>query len=734
MVQHRTLLNSVLPPIKPFFLVLLLVFSVAIASASLIRANTAISFQHSDNATTITTTAAVSPSPALLANWFNPDSLIGGAPHTRAAPTATEKGFSDQSKYVGLGTSSGAVVAVADFNRDRFIDLLMLDSTKLRTLSVMLWDHDAYAFSHVAHENIIDLDGPAVRTAEAAAGAGIKPLGHISGVYVADFGNDGTVDVLITDGKQGRVFFSDGSGGFGPRDDTNSSGHFAPVVIPELSAVSAIVDADADSIPDVLTIFLNGTRGFWQLQYSTSDLPSITNTSMSGNDDEQSSNSIPTQRRNPVFRRWPDGLNLGGDGKPCRTEDDMAPSIAFADMDGDCLADLIIPTTCGLEVWSNPGHDNTFWDLSAAHAAGHMRLLDTQVFNYGHGDRVIVIADFDSDGTNDLAIVNRNRHDMLIHRNIQAVRPVGELCNRDSKWKLEKVVGMTSGVNLRKPRVGPLLAGAVDVPPLLHVGDYDQDGLTDIVMIDGSSTQPLLLRNRGTWASARSEEARFEAMKDVKSGGLGTLAGGNVISATLFDTDESGRQDLLVVRAGNETRLLWNALNDRWDALFFKGTMLSGLPYRAQPRPFAPVVGNTIKLSYMQRGSRRIRVRRVCSQCPQSAGLFQLGTCNCQYGLYGIANYVEELWAGSAGATRGWTGLMPNSMAVIWGDESANTAAWWMEYFTQRRGSQMLRVTAILMAGLVVLAASIVYLQHREAKEDRERDERESARLFNFVV
>jgi hypothetical protein len=60
-----------------------------------------------------------------------------------------------------------------------------------------------------------------------------------------------------------------------------------------------------------------------------------------------------------------------------------------------------------------------------------------------------------------------------------------------------------------------------------------------------------------------------------------------------------------------------------------------------------------------------------------------------------------------------------------------NSGDWWMEYFTQRRGGQMLRVVAVLTIALGILGASILLLQQKERKEDRE-NEPEHVQLFNF--
>lgn len=641
-------------------------------------------------------------STSFFPSFFNPDSLMGAGPHTRGPPKSSGHTFSDQSSYVHL-SSSGALVAVADFNRDRFIDLLMIDVYNLRALSVMLWDHDAYAF-HYATPPIL-LDDPALKSAETAAG--VKPMGKIAATFVADFNNDGALDVLVSDSEQGRIFFGDGLGGF---NETT------PVIISQLPPVTALVDADADLIPDIFVIFRNGTRGFWQYL---------------SNDNSSDASPSVNQSRSVVFRPWPGGAVRSADGRVCETKPDMAANVAFADIDGDCLPDLIVPTTCGLEVWSNQASSSRpFWKLSAARSSNDMRQLGKDVFNVDHGDRVLTVADFDSDGTLDIAVVNSNRQDMLIHLNSQKSRSVDNLCSLDSDWELVRRVGVASNVNLRSARLGSIIGG-IEIPRLLHVGDYDLDGMPDILAIDGASTRPVIYRNKGIWREKRMQDAHFQRLDEKIESGL-SKSNGDAISATFFDTDESGRQDVLVVRSGNETRLMWNALHEGWDASFFKGTVLSSFDYRETPKPFAPVVGSTVKLSYMERGSRH-KVRHTCSQCAQS-GALQLSVCNCLYGLQDIANYIEGLWVGTGASTRSWSSLMPNSMAIIWSMSANSPGPWKMEYFTQRRGSQMLRVTAILMAGLFVLGSIILWLQRREAKEDRERDERETARLFSFVV
>lgn len=639
---------------------------------------------------------------------------MAASPTSRGPPPTTPHGFSDQSSYVQLG-SSGALIAVGDFNRDRFLDLVMLDVKSLKRVSLMFWDHDSFSFHHRGR-GISLPDYDALDRAN-----DIKPMANIIGAHVADFGNDGTLDILLHDGEQARLFFGDGTGDFNATQR---------LVIPEMPKTSAVVDANADLVPDIFVVFSNGTRGFWVFHPDDPEVPAVREP-VAGN----ATVEAEPQNGRMRFFDWPGGVNTDPEGKQCVVLDPV--SIAFVDLDGDCLPDLVLPTSCGVEVWSNPAATGrAFWELDASRGGtdgrGDLRLLGLEVFNYAHGDRAMAFSDWNSDGTIDIAVTNRNRQDLVVHLNVQNKRSADALCAKDVEWRLERRVGLSTGMNLRSGKVGRLF-GSIEVPGSLHVGDYDLDGLPDILSIDASSSRPVVFRNLGNWGERERGESHFGRIDKGEEAGLSNGNSG-AVSGMFFDTDESGRQDVLIVRDGNDTRLVWNNLQEDTDSLFFKGTVLSGLPYRQRPRPFSPVVGNTLKISYMERGSRS-RVTRVCSQCGQG-GLWQLRPCNCEFGLMRIANYIETLWVGAGGGWRQWTNLMPNSMAVVWAEKgdggSGDSGAWWMEYFTQRRGSQMLRVSALLVASLLVLAVAILVLQQQETKEDRE-EEHERARLFNFV-
>lgn len=111
----------------------------------------------------------------------------------------------------------------------------------------MFWDHEAYAF-------VYRYDGAPLQSLEAwEKERGIRDMGNILGVLMGDFGNDETLDFLLHYGEQGR-FFCENRGG-----NINKS---APIVIPELPKTASVVDASAESVPDIFVAFANGTRGF----------------------------------------------------------------------------------------------------------------------------------------------------------------------------------------------------------------------------------------------------------------------------------------------------------------------------------------------------------------------------------------------------------------------------------------------------------------------------------------
>ncbi|CAG8826206.1 4731_t:CDS:2, partial [Dentiscutata erythropus] len=85
---------------------------------------------------------------------------------------------------IGLNDITGTVVAFADFNSDKYTDLIVLNADQT-TISIYLWDHASYKFTKAPSADItITTDGN---------NAGFL----ITNVLPGDYNYDGILDVMI---------------------------------------------------------------------------------------------------------------------------------------------------------------------------------------------------------------------------------------------------------------------------------------------------------------------------------------------------------------------------------------------------------------------------------------------------------------------------------------------------------------------------------------------------------
>ena len=81
----------------------------------------------------------------------------------------------------------------------------------------------------------------------------------------------------------------------------------------------------------------------------------------------------------------------------------------------------------------------------------------------------------------------------------------------------------------------------------MRTGDYDLDGKPDLIVTDRHSGAPVIYRNVGEWSEKkRSIEPHFEKTADNGALAKAVGSGGSAVAAFFFDTNESGRQDIMV--------------------------------------------------------------------------------------------------------------------------------------------------------------------------------------------
>lgn len=195
-----------------------------------------------------------------------------------------------------------------------------------------------------------------------------------------------------------------------------------------------------------------------------------------------------------------------GDGSFSRITDDIglgntanAGKMLFGDFDQDGDLDMYITQKDGTNKFFRNNGDGTFTEQAAA-----MGLTGAP-----HGTLAMDFGDWDNDG--DLDIVTLNQKGLSLFDN-----------NRHSKFK-----DITDSVGLRNPAY----SGAS-----VAFGDYNNDGLLDIVVAGGSNGKCSLLKNTG-----------HGFVNDLASGTLNNaLKGIAVKDVAFFDFDNDGHQDLLV--------------------------------------------------------------------------------------------------------------------------------------------------------------------------------------------
>mmetsp|Transcript_6445 Transcript_6445/g.27405 ORF Transcript_6445/g.27405 Transcript_6445/m.27405 type:complete len:608 (-) Transcript_6445:1536-3359(-) len=581
---------------------------------------------------------------------------IFGGGNGKGGPAVGGTPWSLQTDYVNLH-EFGEAVLFADFDADYMVDILFVDK-EVRKLSLGRWNHANYRFEPL--------------------GRGVElNFGNMNGLDSGDFNNDGILDIVVsTDDGKGHIFYN----------TMNSTGVFtAGPTLEPFSPGFLVLDADSDLVPDIfVTHPITGERGFHN-------------------------NSPPGEF---TYHKWE------GYHPDCLIQEPS--SNAHVDLDGDCHADLVLVSTCGLEVWSSPARvaprEVKMWSMSESDSEIYM-VYDSSLYDPGTDGRIL-FADFNGDGCTDLVFPNHASRQFIMLSNVQKPRKYGAVCDLDPEWTLVRSVVMED-VTIAETQISTYFR----IPASLRSGDFNMDGATDLIGIDGSTRELRLWRNSIN-VHDRNSTVSFERydLLDLYQ------ELGDIVAAASFDTDDSGRQDLVVIEGEGRTQLVWNGMKGGSNAMFFKTTGLSNLSYFTTPKPFAPVPGNTVSIVYDDEHGHEFR---SCSQCPQSSYL-PLQRCNCFFGLRRVVNYVSQMSVGAAGLTRTWSGLMPNSMALLWLDSGDGTGSWWMEYFLQRRGGQMLGITIVLSVLLVILGVVISIMSWRERVEDR-REKAQNSELFGFA-
>lgn len=637
-------------------------------------------------------------------------------PHIPQNPLLSPTLFTDQSEYVRLGDNIGTVLALGDFTADRYVDLLLVQNTqRFRSITVLCWHHHSYTFrmplpnKNSSFSPVFSIDTIPAMSSDAT----------IASATTFDANSDGYLDVLLSvrlaeNHYVAAILLGDGTGCL-------KFDH----LIPDVHPYALILDANDDMLYDIFFTNNLGHRIFYM-------------------------NGPPGNFSKHLWHPWPDSTKC--------IPTYPFNSNSFVDVNGDCAPDLVITSSCGMEVWLNSPlnqSSSTRWPngnhfqkesqffhrLTLPKDKAHFMLLEQTVWSAKEGDGHAVFSDFNADGAIDIAVVNTRHRTVRISYCVRRPRFKRKLCSVDPNTRFDTLLTLTD--------VAPSATdfGTTTVQPMLRVGDFNFDGLSDILLLDADSGTislyvATLVADKGVWfdpgtwhlstvldrflfpitggfSSSTSAAPYVDIVKYVRydeSPLFNQLE--DPIAATFFDVDESGRQDILVSQR-HGTRLIWNNYQNMDDAVYFKATGVNTAQTssisQSYAQSFSPLPGNTFKVSY---GGRHRRETHVCTQCPQS-GVLALQSCSCFFGITRIANYIEEMAMGGASGVRTWIALMPNALAIVWPYRFEPNAAvkWKVSYLSKGRDGQMKKIVVVLCITLAVLLFAIVYIHSLEQRE-----------------
>jgi len=375
---------------------------------------------------------------------------------------------------------------------------------------------------------------------DVTAGSGVDIIGRGMGAYAGDVNNDGLVDLLVTEYGAIHLFQNVGGGKF--REVTREAG----LDNPRWSAPASFLDYDRDGWLDIVvgnyvdydpTHTCNDVQG--QQDFCAPKTFADTATRLWHNSTRQSG-GLPlfadVTEASGIFRPpgaalgivcadfdgdgWPD-IFCADDGRPNRLfinkrngtfVDEAAQrgvafnamgataanmGVAFADIDGDGLADLFVThLTEEFHSLFKQGPRGLFSDQIAA--AG---LQEQEWRGTGFGT---VVTDFDSDGFVDIASANG-----LVRRIRPGQTPVAPGAN---PWwaryaQRPQLFANTGSGKFRDVSSEQMaLCGAAEVGRSLAVGDIDNDGAPDLVLCTVAGPARLFRNvcpNRGHWLKIR---------------------------------------------------------------------------------------------------------------------------------------------------------------------------------------------------------------------------------------
>jgi integrin alpha FG-GAP repeat containing protein 1 len=537
-------------------------------------------------------------------------------------------------------------------------------------------------------------------------------------VKLADLNSDEYIDVLALDNSTNKLYVSFWN--------HNAYQFGSPLLLLD-EAVSHAITADfnGDGISDVMAFLKSGVAtvllGSHSGNFSTGSSISLNQNVTSGLVFSRYGDLVPD-----VFIPEPNGSflvltnNRGTKGTfqksqwtpaGCQPRGNLS---AFLDMNGDCLPDLVLvcdpasstgppraapgprgppPAAASgtqVAVWFNRGKD----DILASATPSQVWAPFGGIFQIEQ----VLYGDFTGKGTNSLlALTNAGK--LLYVANSHGNGGYGQRCNFHGSMNLLQALPVSISSSNGQTNL-TLSSGA-----RLSLIDFNYDVYPDLYVVNGSNGT--LLKN-----TAQKGMLSFQGQQTSSFDALYTIS--NPVVASAYDTDQDGRQDLLV-GTDQGIQLWFNTISQ--PRSFLETAVLTAVSAYASPRLFSESVGSTSIVAFQATNGLQLY---ACSQCPNSGVGGFISPCQCFTGLDSMLNYVQELAVGAGSTQRSWTNLLPNSFAVIYPQDPANANSWRLEFYTQRNIRSIVGVIIVLTSAMIALGGAIIFLLWREHRQDKQ--------------
>ncbi|KAI7866537.1 hypothetical protein BDF14DRAFT_1812406 [Spinellus fusiger] len=629
--------------------------------------------------------------------------------------------YSLEPTTIGLAID-GTIAAFGDLDGDKFADVFVISADQ-SSVSVYTWHHDTFTFT--PPKQVSQLYTKDIK---------------ITTIVPGDYNYDGKLDVLVMGQKDPtqsdgeivlRIYTGNGNGTLDPNYITLPSAR---------GPLPMVLDISGDMKPDLL--------GYaWNSKTDTNSLAMWINTTEQPPKSNASYYNV-TSASTVLDRTSTDQCHWA-----------HPHSNAFLDLDGDCLADLVL--VCEAK---NHQQQVQFWTHQRDNG---FQLAHTLSLPIGAG--ALSFADIDGDGAMDMVFPVCHGKTCQIHiaynqqmglcsdkNHNRQCREARNLCIADPNFTFDfdplgkNYVVFDINVYL-DPQESIRLEDTLfhgKLPVFVHPGDYNLDGYPDLLV---TTTQRVLLLE-SVACTVETCTAETTAMvrrtfSPVTTGVSELSEIQNPTQAAFFDIDENGSLDILVLESTGKkdaSRIPRFVINNFFnDAFFLKGLVSNGVcPSYCPTEPVFPNTkpygvsypGATFKFTVLDTSGVK-RVHQV-SQLSQSSYL-PLQTPYCLFGLGRTNNYVEEMFAGITRHQHHnylfYEGVIPNSQLIFipyQPEEVYDSSTWKVELYIQP-ADHVPWVLATLIAAALALAVVVVFLYWTEKRED-EMERRKALHIINF--